>query len=166
MDCQPPRHSPGIRARIPVKIEESLAGIIIAVLALVTFANVAVRYLTHFSFAFTEEISIFLMVVMTLMGSSSLMAKSSHLSITYFIDKLPPKGRRLARLAATALTGLTFLLLTILGGRMAWDEYRFEVTSPGLGIPTWVYTVWLPILSLVIVGRAAGLMARIARGED
>ncbi|MCU0589311.1 MAG: TRAP transporter small permease [Syntrophobacteraceae bacterium] len=166
MDCQTPGHTPGPRTRIPVKIEESLAGIIIAVLALITFANVVVRYLTHFSFAFTEEISIFLMVVMTLVGSSSLMAKSSHLNITYFIDKLPPKGRRLARLAAAALTALTFLLLAILGGRMAWDEYRFEVTSPGLGIPTWVYTVWLPILSLVIVGRAAGLMARIARGED
>jgi TRAP-type C4-dicarboxylate transport system permease small subunit len=166
MECEAPERVHRPRARIPVKIEEILAGIIIGLLALITFANVVVRYLTNFSFAFTEEISIFLMVVMTLVGSSSLMAKSGHLNITYFVDKLTPGARRAARLAATALTGLTFLLLAILGGRMAWDEYRFEVTSPGLGIPTWVYTVWLPILSLVIVGRAAGVMMRIGKGED
>ncbi len=167
MDGPPPGtgSAPGPRTRIPVKMEENLAGVTIALLALITFGNVLVRYLTHFSFAFTEELSIFLMVIMTLVGSSSLMAKSGHLSITYFIDKLPSKVRRSARLAAAALTGLAFLLLTILGGRMAWDEYRFEVTSPGLGIPTWVYTMWLPILSLMIVGRAVGLMVRIARGD-
>ncbi len=166
MDCEVPGNDHRPRTRIPVKIEENLAGLIIGILALITFANVVVRYLTNFSFAFTEEISIFLMVVMTLVGSSSLMAKASHLNITYFIDKLAPKPRRTARLVATALTGLTFLLLAVLGGRMAWDEYRFEVTSPGLGVPTWIYTVWLPVLSLVIVMRAVGLMVRIAKGED
>lgn len=166
MDCKVNRSAGRPRLRAPVKIEENLAGIVIALLALITFANVVVRYLTHFSFAFTEEFSIFLMVVMTLLGSSSLMAKSGHLGIAYFVDKLAPRPRRIARLAAAALTGLTFLLLAALGGRMAWDEYRFEVTSPGLGIPTWIYTVWLPILSLAIVLRAAGLMIRIGKGED
>ena len=41
---------------------------------------------------------------------------------------------------------------------MAWDEYRYEVTSPGLGIPTWFYTMWLPLLSLAIFGRAVGVL--------
>lgn len=41
-----------------------------------------------------------------------------------------------------------FALLAALRGPHGWDEYRFEVTSPGLGLPTWYYTVWLPILSL------------------
>ena len=49
---------------------------------------------------------------------------------------------------------------------MAYDEYRYEVTSPGLGIPTWIYTVWLPILSLAIMGRTVGLFIRIRRGQD
>ena len=26
-----------------------------------------------------------------------------------------------------------FALLVVLGGRLVWDEYRFEVTSPGPG---------------------------------
>ena len=34
---------------------------------------------------------------------------------------------------------------------MAWDDYNFEVTSPSLGVPQWWYTIWLPLLSIVIM---------------
>jgi len=36
---------------------------------------VVVRYLTNFSFAFTEEFSIFLMILVAFLGGSSVMAK-------------------------------------------------------------------------------------------
>ena len=154
------------KTRVPLKIEETLAGVAIALLALLTFANVVVRYATDFSFAFTEEFSIFLMVLMTLFGASSVMAKNGHLNIAYFVDRLSPHRRRWIRLAATAAAAVTFALLAVLGAGMAYDEYRYEVTSPGLGIPTWIYTVWLPVLSLAIMGRAVGLFIRIRRGQD
>ncbi len=154
------------KTRVPLKIEETLAGVAIAFLALLTFANVVVRYATDFSFAFTEEFSIFLMVLMTLFGASSVMAKNGHLNIAYFVDRLSPHRRRWIRLAATAAVAVTFALLAVLGAAMAYDEYRYEVTSPGLGIPTWIYTVWLPVLSLAIMGRAVGLFIRIRRGQD
>lgn len=166
MECEPPRTGGRPRIRIPLSLEENLAGVILAALALITFANVVVRYLTRFSFAFTEEFSIFLMVMMAFLGSSSLMAKRAHLNITYFVDRLPAKTRRVFRIVSTALTAFTFFLLTILAARMAWDEYRFEVTSPGLGIPTWLYTIWFPILSLAITGRAIGVILRTWKGDD
>jgi len=164
--CDPDRGSGRPKTRVPLKIEEWLAAAAIALLALLTFANVVVRYATDFSFAFTEEFSIFLMVLMTLFGASSVMAKNGHLNIAYFVDRLSPRRRRRIRLAATGVVIVTFAMLTVLGGMMAWDEYRYEVTSPGLGIPTWIYTVWLPILSLAILGRAVGLFIRIRRGQD
>ena len=69
------------KVRVPLRIEETIAGITIGLLALITFANVVVRYATNFSFAFTEEFSIFLMVFMALVGGSSVMAKGGHLNI-------------------------------------------------------------------------------------
>lgn len=154
------------QTRIPLKIEETLAGVAIGVLGLITFANVVVRYLTNFSFAFTEEFSVFLMLFMALVGGSSVMAKQGHLNIQYVVDKLAPQARRWTLLGATALTAFTFLLLAIFGARMAWDEYRFEVTSPGLGLPTWIYTVWLPLLALAIFGRAVGVLIRTWRNKN
>jgi TRAP-type C4-dicarboxylate transport system permease small subunit len=98
---------------------------------------------------------------MALVGASSVMAKGGHLNISFIVDKFAPTIRKKIRLASTAVVGITFTLLVFLGARMAYDEYRFEVTSPGLGIPTWIYTTWLPILSLVILCRTIWVMIRI-----
>jgi hypothetical protein len=87
------------------------------------------------------------MVLVALLGGSSVMAKGGHLKIMFVVDRLLPKRQRVVGAVANGLTAIMFLLLAIFGGRMAWDEYRFEVTSPGLGLPTWIYTVWLPVLS-------------------
>ena len=50
--------------RLPVRIEEFFAALAMALICLITFANVLVRYFTDESFAFTEEFSVFLMVVL------------------------------------------------------------------------------------------------------
>jgi TRAP-type C4-dicarboxylate transport system permease small subunit len=154
------------KTRVPLRIEETLAGIAIGLLALITFANVLVRYLTNFSFAFTEEFSVFLMLIMALIGSSSAMAKNGHLSINFFVDRVHAGIRRWIKIGSTGMVVVVFLALALLGGRMAWDEYRYEVTSPGLGIPTWIYTMWLPVLSLAVTGRAVGVIIRFWRNRD
>ncbi len=152
------------KTRVPLKIEEAAAAACIGLLALITFSNVVVRYATNISFAFTEEFSVFLMLVMALVGGSSVMAKGGHLNISYLVDKLPNGLARQVRIGAVVIVGITFALLAILGGRMAYDEYRYEVTSPGLGLPTWIYTIWLPLLSMAILGRAVGVLIRLVRG--
>lgn len=138
-----------------------------ALLLLITLANVAVRYLTHASFAFTEEISVALMVIMALAGASSAVARDRHIRVTVLIDRLPQRGRRAAELLALAATALMFGLLTWYGARLAYDDFRYEVTSPGLGLPQWLYSVWLPLLSALIavraLGRALGLILRLLR---
>jgi TRAP-type C4-dicarboxylate transport system permease small subunit len=154
------------RIRVPVKIEEALAAAAIGLLALITFANVVVRYATNFSFAFTEEFSVFLMLAMALIGGASAMAKGGHLSISYLVERFSPAAQRRIRIFSNAMVAATFLILVILGGQMAYDEYRFEVTSPGLGLPTWIYTVWLPILSLAILGRVLGVIVRVWRDRS
>jgi TRAP-type C4-dicarboxylate transport system permease small subunit len=106
------------------------------------------------------------MVMMTLLGSSSLMAKGGHLRIDYFVERVSEKYRLPVQIGGTIITAFTFFLLAVLSGRMAWDEFRYEVSSPGLGVPTWIYTIWMPVLFLAITGRAVGRIIRMRRGED
>ena len=54
-------------------------------------------------------------------------------------------------------------LIAALSVRMVWDDYRFEETSPGIGVPAWWYSIWLPIVSLAIALRAIGLFVRRGR---
>ncbi len=140
-------------------IERVLMALSMGALCVLTMVNVLVRYFTDFSFAFTEEVSVVLMVIMTLIGASHAFATNHHIAITYFVDRKPRLRQAAYRLAMGASL-LMFGLLAWYGTRMAWDDYRFEVTSPSLGIPQWIYTLWLPVLSVVIVLRLFNLLWR------
>jgi TRAP-type C4-dicarboxylate transport system permease small subunit len=152
--------------RVPLQLEEGVVAAAMAAMALITAANVVTRYLTDISIAFTEEYSVVLMVFVALLGAAIATAGGRHIRIAYFTDRLSPRGRRLAEMGAMALTILCFGLLIYHGGRLAYDEYRFEVMSSGLGHPNWWYTGWLPVLSVVIVLRALGRFIRLARGGE
>jgi hypothetical protein len=52
----------------------------------ITFANVLVRYFTNSSFAWTEEFSVFLMIVLALVAGSAAVARDQHIRIEYFAE--------------------------------------------------------------------------------
>lgn len=69
-----------------------------ALLALITFVNVLVRYFTDASFAWTEEISVFLMIVLALVGGASAVARDAHIRIEFFYASgSVARRRRLAK---------------------------------------------------------------------
>ena len=135
-----------------------------ALLCIITMANVVVRYFTNFSFAFTEEISVWLLVFMTLAGTATAFRSNNHISVTFLLDRLPAVARRATQVFALGACGVMFGVLTWYGARMAWDDYRYEVTSPALGLPQWIYSIWLPLLSLAIVLRLLQLIRARLRG--
>jgi TRAP-type C4-dicarboxylate transport system permease small subunit len=154
-------------ARRPtLRLERVVMAASMAALCIITMANVLVRYFTDISFAFTEEISIALMVVMTLTGAAHAFVDRKHIAITFFVGLLGARGRRIAAGMSLLSALILFATLALLGSRMAWDDYRFEVTSPALGIPQWIYTVWLPLLSALIVFRVLGALRRWRMGGD
>ena len=148
---------------VPLKIEDWLTVVVMALLALITFANVLVRYFTSQSFAWTEEISVFLMIVLALVAGSAAVARNRMIRIEYFADNGPERRQRaLARFGA-AMVFLLFAGMAVLSVRMVYDDVRWGETSPGIGVPQWWYTIWLPVLSIAIAGRALGLFIRRGR---
>jgi TRAP-type C4-dicarboxylate transport system permease small subunit len=148
---------------IPLTIEDWLTVIVMGLLALITFGNVLVRYFTNQSFAWTEEFSVFLMIVLALVAGSASVARNRQIRIEYFADSgSPERQRALARFGALMVFVL-FALVAVLSSRMVWDDIRFGETSPGIGVPQWWYTIWLPVMSVAIAGRALGLFIRRGR---
>lgn len=154
-----PRNTP----RVTIRIEEAIAAAAMALICVITFANVVVRYLTNASFAFTEEISVFLLVVLTLVGASAAFARDRNIRVDYFALKLPAAARYVLELAGMALSSALFTMVAWFGWRFFLDDWKYETTTPGLGIPQAVYSIWLTVLSLLIVARIAGRLIRVAR---
>jgi len=147
--------------RISLRLEDGLAVVLMAALACITFANVVVRYFTDRSFAWTEEISVFLMIMVTMVAGCAAFARNLHIRIEVIADSGSPARQRRCALVSYLIIALFFLLLTVLSGRLAWDEYRYEETSPAIGIPSWWYSAWLPVLSAAIALRALGAWRRL-----
>lgn len=152
--------------RLPLAVEDWLTVVVMALLALITFANVLVRYFSNQSFAWTEEVSIFLMILLALVAGSAAVARNRHIRIEFFACGGSPRRRRRLAQLASATVALLFLLLALLSARMVWDHIRWEETSPGIGVPQWWYSIWLPLLSLAITGRAIGLFIRQGRAPQ
>ena len=80
MSSTPPP-SPSEQEPRSLQFEDWLTVIVMAALALITFANVLVRYFTNSSFAWTEEISVFLMIALALIAGSAAVARDQHIRI-------------------------------------------------------------------------------------
>jgi len=128
-----------------------------AAICVISFSNVVVRYATNVSFAFTEEFSVFLLVVLTFVGAALAFANNDHIRIVFLVRRLGPIGRRLCDGLSLVSTVLLFGVLAYFGAILTWEEYSWGETSPALGYPTWIYTIWLPLLSLLVLARVLGL---------
>lgn len=166
VELDPGARLPDPKTRIPLSFERVLLAMAMAIMALITAANVLARYLTNVSLAITEEYSVVLMVVIALIGAALAIATGRHIRVGYFTDLMGKAGQRRAEILSLLLAIICFGLLAVFGAKLAYDEYRFEVLSNGLGNPQWLYTGWLPLVSLLVIARAAGRLIRLARGED
>ncbi|RAR63036.1 TRAP-type C4-dicarboxylate transport system permease small subunit [Onishia taeanensis] len=133
--------------------ERVLATLSLVIIALISLANVVVRYITDASFAFTEEFSVFLLVVLTFAGASVALRRNGHIRIS-LLERALPAGLRRILIVFQWLCGATVLSLVIwFGGKLAWEEYQWQSLSPGLGLPQWWYIAWLPVLAALMLLR-------------
>ena len=157
---------PDEKTLVPLKVEDWLTVIIMGMLACITFANVLVRYFTDSSFAWTEEFSVFLMILLAMVAGSAAVARDRHIRIEYFSESGSMAGRKRLSQFGAVLVAALFFLIAGLSVRMVWDDFRFEETSPGIGVPQWWYSIWLPIVSTAIALRACGLFVRRGKQDD
>jgi TRAP-type C4-dicarboxylate transport system permease small subunit len=156
-----PRNTP----RVSIRVEEAIAAAAMALICVITFANVVVRYFTNASFAFTEEISVFLLVVLTLVGAAAAFARDRNIRVDFFLLKLPAGTRFVLELLGMALSATLFTMVAWFGWRFFLDDWKYETTSPGLGIPQAAYSIWLAVLAVLIVARIVGRLVRVGRNR-
>lgn len=133
--------------------EAVLAALALLVICLISIANVVVRYATDVSFAFTEELSMLMLVVMTFAGAAVAARRNQHIRIELIEHLLPARWLK-------PLYVLQWLASVLLLGAIVWfgtlftfEEYRWDSLTPGMGWPNWLYVIWVPLLSVAILLR-------------
>jgi TRAP-type C4-dicarboxylate transport system permease small subunit len=150
----------------PIALESWLGIIALLGISLISLANVVVRYTTNASFAFTEEFSVFLMVVLAFSGAAVAARSNEHIRITLLENYLGLVGRRIVYILQWLGSIVVLGLVVWYGGLLTYEEYSWESLSPGLGYPTWVYFIWLPVLASAIIVRCTqNLFDRLRDGD-
>jgi TRAP-type C4-dicarboxylate transport system permease small subunit len=143
--------------------EEVLGASLLAVMAVLAFLNVLTRYLIQYSFAFTEEIEVALLVWLTMLGAAAGFRRGMHLGFTFLTDRLSlPAGKNFMA-AGAMLSVIMFSLLFWFGIAQIRQELLLQVTTEALGIPQWWYTLALPVGSGLVIFRIIETAVRTLR---
>src|SRR4030042_916829 len=147
----------------PARFEEVLCAILLAVMAVITFANIISRYLLKYSFAFTEELVVSFFVWLTLLGTAIAFREQSHLGFTFIIERLSLKARKVLLWMSAALGAALFIFLIFFAIYQVGEEIALGITSSGIGVPQWWDTIGMPLWSLLVIARIFQGACRVSK---
>ncbi len=133
------------------RIDHLIVAILLFIMASIAFVNILSRYLFHFSFAATEEITINLFVWVTVIGSGLAFERGGQLGMITLYNLFPKKFKKIVIVFSAALGAVLFLLVDIYMIQAIYEELTlFNATSAALGIPVWIYYIGVPIFSVFV----------------
>ena len=134
-------------------LEEALCAVLFAIMSVVTCANIFSRYLLKYSFAFTEELVVSFFVWLTLLGTAIAFREHSHLGFSFIIDRLPVRVQKMFLWLSAGLGAALFTFLIYFSVWQVGEEITLGITSSGIGIPQWWYTIGVPVWSIPVIIR-------------
>ena len=132
------------------RMEQNLTRVLESMLAIALFAIVTIvvtlvvmRYVFNSSITGANEVITILFVYTTAIGSAVAVGRGEHISISFAVDRLPPRIRRYS-------DTLVLLLIAVLNGTMViyslgWIEVTGDYLMPTTGWPRMLAQACVPL---------------------
>jgi TRAP-type transport system small permease protein len=136
---------------------------LLAAMAVMVFANVALRYLSGYSILWVEEASRYTMTWLTFMGAGLVLRYGGHIGIDT-LQQLLPRRAAWIRGGVVALLALFFCTMIVVGVRYAM--LTWAQTTPVLEVPIGAVYLAMPAgFALMLVHMAMMARAYVLRRE-
>lgn len=138
-------------ANLVTRAAEYLLIVMLAVMVALVFGNVVLRYFFNSGIVFSEEVSRFIFMWLTLIGALVVMKDNAHLGMSSLIDRLGETGQRICRFLADTIT----LMCCVLLAHGTWEQVviGMDNAAPVTGVP-----LGIVFLSLLISSVGMSLM--------
>ena len=116
-----------------IRLIEGLLIGLLGLMVVLVFGNVVLRYVFNSGLVFSEEVSRFIFMWLTLLGALVALHDGAHLGMGSVVERLPLQGRRACRLLSdTIMLGCCLLL-----GHGTWKQVSLAMSdrSPVTGVP-------------------------------
>jgi TRAP-type C4-dicarboxylate transport system permease small subunit len=127
------------------KIEKLVACVCVSVMAVLVFVNVIARYVFNHSLAVSDEMSTYLFVLMSFMGTAIAARRKAHLGLSIVTDHVSPKTRLVINMLMYGISALFCLLIVIFGVQMVVSQYQLGQETATMQWPEWIYGSFVPV---------------------
>ena len=149
------------------KLLEFVIAACLAVMVVLVFGNVVMRYVFNTGITVSEELSRWLFVWLTFLGAVVGLREHAHLGTDMLIGRLGPTGKKVCLFIAYAF--MLLMCWMLFAGSLEQTQINWDVTAPSSGASmAWFYSVGL----VFSVSAALVLLADLLRvlsgraGED
>jgi TRAP-type C4-dicarboxylate transport system permease small subunit len=135
----------------------------LALMVILVFSNVVLRYGFNLGITFSEEVSRFLFIWVVFLGAVLTLRDNAHLGVHMLTKKLPLAGKKVCKFVSDVATLACCVLITV-GG---WQMVRLEFTNiaPISGIPLGVVFTAILVCSIGMGVLLVGSIWRLLTGR-
>lgn len=110
------------------------------------------RYVLNQSFSFTEEFARFALIWLTILGAAYLNGQKAHLSMDFWLNKLPEKQQvQRRKIIEFLMFAFALIVLVIGGGNLVYTTLRLGQVSPAMHVSLgFVYAI-VPLSGFIIM---------------
>ena len=144
---------------------ELLVIVVVVVLVMDVTWQVFTRFILRNPSTWSEELAVFMLIWVSLLGAAVALNRGAHLGIDYFVGKLSPRKRLCIEIFVFLCISIFSLTVMLLGGiELVSCTLKLEQLSPALGIKVgYVYLV-VPISGFFLVLYSViGMVERLAQ---
>ena len=138
------------------RVLDALSGLCLAVMVVLVFGNVVLRYGFNYGIIFSEEVSRFLFVWMVFIGAAAAYPAGEHMAFTSLAGLLAQRP-----VAFGVLTAVIRLLVMAACAMLAWGAWQQVVVGMGSRSGVMAYPAALLPLPAFLCAVAIGVMATI-----
>ncbi len=144
---------------------ELLVIVVVVVLVMDVTWQVFTRFILKNPSTWSEELAVFMLIWVSLLGAAVALNRGAHLGIDYFVGKLPPGKRLYTEIFAFLCISIFSLTVMVLGGiELVTCTLKFEQLSPALGIKVGYVYLAVPISGFFLVLYSViGMVERLAQ---
>ena len=146
-------------------IEELFLGAVILLMLAIAFANVLCRYFLKVSIAFSEELVVYLFLYATMLGAPAAYSRGANMGFTLLTDKVPAAKQKYVVLITTIASIVFFGILFYYGCERCYTQYDYGVLTPIMKIPEWLFSLSIPLGSLLYIWRTIQYTAAVFKGR-
>lgn len=148
------------------RLEEGLIALLLALMTLVTFAQVIARYVFNYSFVWALELTTFLFGGLIFLGISYGVRVGAHIGVDAVVKILPrPVARRVSLLAAVlclVYAAIVFAGSWIYVGKM----YDIGILAQDIPIQQWIPRLVMPVGFALLFLRFAEVLYDMIKGKE